>query len=289
MLTTTLEFEQLRDAVHRRCGIYVDESRRKTIEDHIRRRMDILGVARFVDYFRFLALGTSSEELRLLLNIITVNETYFFRDYTQLTTFGEQVLPELLTRKDRQGSRRLRLLCAGCSSGEEPYTLAIMLRELIEDIDEWDVRIDAFDLNTEVLDAARLGVYGARSTRDVPISYRGQHFENVNDGLRVIDPVRELVQIEYGNMHDVSYMAHFANLDLVFCRNVFIYFDNSVRRRVLSTFYDLMQPGGYIFLGYAESVSRFSAAFEMRRLGDTICFRKPLGSRTTLSTSSGVP
>lgn len=278
MLMNHQEVTQIQKLVHGRSGLVLEESQRRRLEDHVFLRMELLGMERFTDFFRFLALGPSTDEFRLLVNAITINETFFFRDYTQLSTFGEEVLSEILERKDTEGTRHLRLLSAGCATGEEPYTLAIILRDMIEDFEAWDVSIYAIDINTDVLDAARHGMYGPRAVRDVPLSYRMGQFETVDENLRITQEIRDLVHFEYGNMYDVAHMARYRPLDFVFCRNVFIYFDDPARRRVLSTFYDLLLPGGYIFLGHAESVSRFSSAFEMRRFGDAICHRKQLAT-----------
>ncbi len=275
MLITGRDMELLRVHMERTCGISLEESRRAALETFALERMEALGLVRFTDYLRLITLVSDPHEMGRLINALTVNETFFFRDYVQLTAFAEHALPELVARKEQAGVRSLRLLSAGCATGEEAYTLAIILREMIHDADSWDIRVEAVDIDTQVLDAARDGIYGPRSTRDVPISFRLAHFEpGEDDVLTVAEPVRRMVHFSYGNIHDPHGMARFAGLDAVFCRNVLIYFSDAARVRALNTFHDLMLPGAYIFLGYAESVSRFSGAFEVRRLGDSICHRR---------------
>ena len=205
-----------------------------------------------------------------------MNETYFFRDYSQLTGFAEEVLPIVLAAKERAGEDNLRLLSAGCSTGEEAYTLAIIAREMVDDPADWSIQVAGVDINTEVLDAARRATYGARSTKDVPTTYRYTYFDATEErALRVKPVIRDLTRFEYGNLYDPAYMQRFRGLDIVFCRNVLIYFDDDSRKCVLNNLYHVLRPGGFVFLGHAESISRYTGAFEPLRVGDFAVHRKP--------------
>ncbi len=276
---TNKEFESLEAEVYRDTGMRIGMSRRKPCEAFVATRMSELALPQAGDYLRHLVLSGEEERTRLI-NAVTINETFFFRDYSQLRAFGEHALPEILHQKDQQGSRRLRLLSAGCATGEEPYTLSILLQELIEDYHEWDIRIDAVDVNTDSLLAARKGLYGPRSVKDVPISYRMTHFETGPRGLLSVGPeVRRPVHLAQSSIINRQKMALYAGLDIVFCRNVLIYFDDASRAHTMMLLHDLLLPGGFVFLGYAESASRFSLGektFEMCRLGETIAHRRPL-------------
>ena len=273
------DLTRLRAHLYRISGIYVDEDKSYLLDSRLRTRMDALDMERFDDYFRYLVLGPAKGELQELINCVTVNETYFFRDYGQLSRFAEEVLPMVLEPKRAAGQTTLKILSAGCSTGEEAYSLAIIIREMVDDLHRWTVTIDALDINTDVLDHARRGLYGPRSTRDVPTTFRLRYFEEEGADLRLKPIARDMVRLDYGNLYDPAYMAKHAGVDVVFCRNVLLYFDDTSRVRVINNLYNLLNPGGFLFLGYAESVSRYSAAFEVVRLGNLFVHRKPLQSR----------
>lgn len=274
------EFTELRKLIYAKSGIYLGDEKVYFLRRRVEKRMEELGIEdpqEYVDYLRF--FDRQGRELHKLVEEVTVNETYFFREFPQLQAFAEHCLPEVLERK-RKGlfTSRLRILSAGCSTGEEPYTLAIILREMVDDLESFSPRIVAVDIDGRVLEKALKGVYEARSVKDVPKVYLERYFEKVeSDKWRVMNSVRELVSFEQVNLADYDGVLRFgmSSFDFIFCRNVLIYFSEEVRRRVVESFYTLLQPGGYIFLGHSESLSRISTAFTLRRRGGYLVYQKP--------------
>ncbi len=281
------EFEKLRTHVYRRCGIFVGDDKAYFLESRAISRMEALNMDRFTDYFRYLVLEADGEEYRQLINCITVNETFFFRDYRQLTGFAEEILPNVLDAKRQAKDYSLKILSAGCSTGEEPYSLAIILREMIPDFERWVIQIDGIDINTEVLEFAQAALYGSRATRDIPITFRLTYFEDASGDTAVKPVVRNMVRFLHVNMYNADEINRFAGVDVIFCRNVLIYFDDQSRSRVLNNLYNILQPGGYIFLGYAESVSRYSGAYEVIKIGDLITHRRPVQAVKPLKKGDG--
>lgn len=193
--------------------------------------------------------------------------------------FSKDVLPELLNRKAAQkGDFRLKIWSAGCSTGEEPYTIAIILKERLEYFDDWDIEILGSDISERVLKFAQEAVYMPRSLKDVPEYIRLKYFE-YNPSQKVYklkDKIKRLVTFRYLNLYDEHKMRLMRNYDVIFCRNVLIYFDEESRRKVVEYFYDALNPGGYIFLGHSESILRITKAFEIVYFENNIAFRKPI-------------
>lgn len=273
------EFVELRKLIYAKSGIYLGDEKVYFLRRRVEKRMEELGMEdpqEYVNYLRF--FDRRGRELHKLIEEVTVNETYFFREFPQLQAFAEHCLPEVLEQKRKGLISKLRILSAGCSTGEEPYTLAIILKEMVDDLDSLAPRVVAVDIDGKVLDKALRGIYEARSVKDVPKVYLERYFEKVGNGKwRVMNSVRELVTFEQVNLADYEEVLRFgmSSFDFIFCRNVLIYFSEEVRRRVVENFYALLQPGGYIFLGHSESLSRISTAFTLRRRGGYLVYQKP--------------
>ncbi|HID20870.1 MAG TPA: protein-glutamate O-methyltransferase CheR, partial [Planctomycetaceae bacterium] len=211
-----------------------------------------------------------------------VNETYFFREYPQLEAFANEALPRVAESKRRRGDYDLNLWCAACSTGEEAYTLAIIIHACLDDIPRWNVRILATDIDRQALAAAREGAYGDRSVKNVPDVYYRKYFRRQNGRHCVCESIKRMVTLRQMNLLDKDTMRRQRGYDFIFCRNVLIYFDDRSRKRVLASFYDALVPGGFVFLGHSESVGRISAAFCPVRLGQSIGYCKPAsGTETT--------
>jgi chemotaxis protein methyltransferase CheR len=211
--------------------------------------------------------------MQALANLITTNETYMFREFEQLAGFADVCLPELIAAKQKTTDRRIRLWCAGCSSGEEAYTLAIIIREVFPDSRNWDIKIVATDIDENVLKLARNAVYGERSVKGVPTVYSKHLIPSVT-GFRINPETASLVRVEKLNLHDAKQMKAMRGYDFVFCRNVLIYFDDESRRSVVNHFYDSLNPKGYIFLGHSESVGRITSAFHLKKAAGHLLYAK---------------
>ncbi|HDM75580.1 MAG TPA: chemotaxis protein, partial [Deltaproteobacteria bacterium] len=234
-----------------------------------------LGIQRPKEYLWRLKYGDPhGKEFQQLINLLTTNETYFFREFDQLSVFAENCLQEVCTTKERQGKKKLRLWSAGCSTGEEPYTLSIILQQMVDDYHTWEVKILATDIDTEVLKKAQKGVYSKRSIKDVPEEYLQKYFIREGDNYKVKFSVKKPIQFRHLNLMDDKKMRLISGIDFIFCRNVLIYFDENSRRAVVSNFYESLNNGGYIFLGHSESMSRISSAFTLRRKNGFIVYQK---------------
>lgn len=270
------EFKQIRQYIYERSGLFFDDNKKGYLEKRLIVRMNQLEIQAFTEYFYKLKFNESDEFSRLM-ELITTNETYFFRNIPQLNTFSYHILPELLNRKADSGDFRLRIWSAGCSSGEEPYTIAIILKERIAYIEDWDVEIYGTDISYRVLKLAQAGEYHPRSLMDTDESIIRKYFtyDALNNKYKISDEIIKMVRFKHLNLYDEEQMARFKNFDIIFCRNVLIYFDESSRKKVIEMFYDSLVPGGYIMLGYSESMLRITRAFEMLRMGSDIIYRKP--------------
>ena len=269
-------FIKLRDLIYERTGISYEENKIYYVKKRLQTRMELGQFQRIDEYIKFLKImDRSGREFQELMNLLTVNETYFFREFSQLQVFAESCLPEVMARKQSEGKRSLKIFSAGCSTGEEAYTLAIILREMIEDFKHWDVLVKAADIDENVLANARKGLYDQRSVKDVPAAYLRDYFSKPGPGKYAVNQdVKDLVVFEHLNLMDRRALRLEENYDFVFCRNVLIYFDDISRKQVVDKFYTILNQGGFIFLGHAESLSRISTAFKIRRMDEHIVYQK---------------
>jgi chemotaxis protein methyltransferase CheR len=276
MSLTDRNFGALRDLVYKSLGLHFDDAKIDFLDRRVEKRMSSLGMTKVDDYvfhLRFLDVGGA--EMQAFANLITTNETYMFREFEQLQAFADHCLPEVLERKEKQGKRRLRIWCAGCSSGEEAYTLAVILREVMHDANDWDLQILATDLDEVRLEMARQAVYGPYALREVPEAYAERHLVKAGlDTYRIHPDTARLVELRHLNLNDRHAMRAVREVDFVFCRNVLIYFNDASRKSVVDHFYAALNPGGFLYLGHAESVSRISAAFKLKRLGEHLVYCK---------------
>jgi chemotaxis protein methyltransferase CheR len=267
-------FRLIRDFVRDYCGIYFDDDSRYLLEKRLSRRVHLHHFSNFREYYRYLLYHRNrDEELTSIIDIITVNETYFFREQNQLTTFSEELLPELRqTNKDR---KRLRIWSAGCSTGEEPYTLAMLILEkgLFHG---WTIEIFGSDINQRVLQVARSGIYRKNSFRTTEPYFLDKYFKTEDGFFRISDGVKQHVNFSHLNLLDPFKVKLVGTMDVVLCRNVLIYFDQPSRKKVIDMFYERLVDGGYLLLGHAESLINISAAFTLRHFKHDMVYQKPV-------------
>jgi chemotaxis protein methyltransferase CheR len=270
------EFRLLRDLVNRRSGMYFEDTSFFVFERRLRERVRALDLADFTSYYQYLRFHPRGpEELDEAIDALVTNETYFFREEYQLRAFAADVLPRLRAQAEGGHRRRLVIWSAGCSTGEEVYTLAILvLRSRL--FEGWDVRVFGNDISRRVLGIARRAVYPRHSFRAMPPQY-DEYFEPDPGGRRVAERVRALCQFGHFNLMERERAAVLGRVDAIFCRNVLIYFDTESRRKVIESFYDRLQPGGFLMLGHSESLLHVSTAFELAHLPTDMVYRRPLG------------
>jgi chemotaxis protein methyltransferase CheR len=270
---STQELRAVADLVRNHCGLVVDTARYDVLAGLVRLRSERIGVRAgdgrsevtgYLDHLR-----TDPAELQALIEGLTIGETYFARIPPQMQALSELVLPELLRRPDR----RMRIWCAGCSSGEEPYTVALLLAKLLpESAAGWDIEILGTDINSEAVDAARRGRYGARSVGLLDDADLDRYFVRDGDGWRVGERLRGWVRLRQHNLAAEPPPA--GGLDLILCRNVMIYFDRPAMRRVVDALHAALAPGGWLLLGHSETLWRVHDGFELVRHGDAFLYRR---------------
>jgi chemotaxis protein methyltransferase CheR len=274
-------FRLLRDFIHGYCGIYFDDGSKFLLERRLSRRLEQHRLKGFEEYYHFLRYDRKrEEELVILIDNLTTNETYFFRENAQLRAFSEEILPEL--RKTLAGRKTLRIWSAGCSTGEEPYTIAILLLESGDWWRDWQVEILGSDINQRVLHTARKGVYKKSAHRATSPDMLAKYFIADEKGdFRIIDKVKELVSFSYLNLLDPHKTSLIGNMDVIFCRNVIIYFDREAKKKVIESFYRKLRDGSYLLLGHSESLINISNAFVLRTLKNDMVYQKPVRGETT--------
>lgn len=268
-------FRNLRNFIYEQSGIHIGDNRKYLLENRLANRLRELNLKNFNEYYYFLKFDPDRKrELSKLFEVITTNETSFFRNPPQMAVFGEKVLPELL--KENRQNRTLHIWSAGCSTGEEPYTISILCHEVLGyEISSWKIRITANDLSEAVLHAARRGIYSEYSLRTTPAEIIAKYFHDEGGGrFRIKEEIRRLVDFGQINLSDRLQMRRVERSHVIFCRNVIIYFDDEMKRQVLAGFYDNLLPGGYLFLGHSESVHNLSRAFRPVQFPGSIIYQK---------------
>ncbi len=267
-------FRLLRDFIHGYCGIYFDDGSKFLLERRLMRRLEQRQLRSFEEYYHFLRYDRKrEEELAVLVDNLTTNETYFFRESPQLRAFSEEILPEL--REILADRKVIRIWSAGCSTGEEPYTIAILLLESGDWWRDWQVEILGSDINQRVLHTARKGVYKKSAHRVTSPEMLAKYFiEEEKGNYRIADRVRELVSFSYLNLLDPYKTSLISNMDIIFCRNVIIYFDKEAKKKVIESFYEKLRKGGYLLLGHSESLINISNAFALRTLKNDMVYQK---------------
>ena len=259
---------RIRDLIYQIAGIFQPDNKLRLLEDRCSKRMKTLGVGTLHEYYECLTTKPIRQaETTSLLDEITIGETCFFRNQPQLDAIRNVVLPKILEAKSKLPLRHLRIWSAGCSTGEEPYTLSIlMLEETAGRLKDWTFEILASDLNQKSLAHATQGVYGTYSTRNLTTYFRQKYFIARGDELYVSPEVKKQVSFNRINLSDDSRMAFMKGIDLIMCCNVLIYFDGASKRRVIQHFYNNLLTHGYLLLGHSESLYGVSEDFRLVHL-----------------------
>lgn len=259
--------------LYRRTGMSFTEGKRYFIDHRLEDRIAATGSPSFQAYFSLLR-ADADHEIEHLINSFTVNETYFYREDHQLRCMTSNLLSGIVGHK-APGST-VRIWSIPCSTGEEPYSIALWLMENWPQVDDYNIEIVGSDIDTRALRAATEGIYGDRALMRLSRDIVARYFNPVADGKHEIDAgLRDSIQFTRANMIDAQDMAKYRDFDLIFCRNVLIYFDDASRRQAAENLYDCLRPGGYICLGHSESMSRISPLFSVCRFPDAIVYQRP--------------
>jgi chemotaxis protein methyltransferase CheR len=274
-------FRLLRDLINQSCGIDYGSDKMELLADKLSGRVVDLGLQSFEEYYFYLRYDPSgSEEWRHMVDSITVNETYFMREPDQMKALVDLVLPRAMEGRIQP---QFTIWSAACASGEEPYSLAMLLLER-----GWarGVRVIGTDISERVLERARRAAYGARSLRAMPAHLSERYLQRESENWRVVPEVREMVSFRHLNLLDDTAMLSVRGIDAIFCRNVFIYFDQRSVQKVVSGFYSALNPGGHLFVGAAESLLRVTSEFELVELGGAFAYAKTGATRESPVISS---
>ena len=267
------EFRRLCEYLYRRTGMVFTEAKRYYVERRVWERMAATGSPSFTSYFNRLRIDTR-DEIQQFVNAFTVNETYFYREDYQLRCLTNDLLTERLAAKPAADA--MRIWSAACSTGEEPYSIAIWLLENWPRVDQYFIEIVASDIDTRVLDLARAGEFGKRALMRLPPELIGKYFDALpQEQWRIASSLRDSVSFTSVNLVEPDQTRRHGQFDIIFCRNVLIYFDDVSRRIAAENLYENLLPGGFICLGHTESMSRISPLFEARRFADAIVYQRP--------------
>jgi len=271
-------FYALRDMIYKRSGIFFTDQEKYVLENRLLRHIEEGGFDDFEKYVDFLRHDPlRDKEFSSLFDLVTTKETSFFRDANQLQAFESVVLPPIVKEAEEKGCKKLRIWSAPCSTGEEPYTLAMLLLNKFPKIQDsgWDIEIHGSDISECVLQSARRGEYNDYSIRNVPPPYLDRYFtKNGNGKYNVRPEVRGMVRLSNINLFDNMRVKMFRGMNIVFCRNMLIYFDEAAKKRVIANIYDSLAPGGYLFIGHAESLFNISRAFKLVNINNILIYQK---------------
>lgn len=261
-----VNFEKFKDIVYQESGICFNSVNRVVLEARINDNIKKLQLSSFDDYYKL--LKTSQSEMRNFLDSVTTNLTKFFRNDAHFKAFNEHVLPEILKRKS--ASKSLKIWCAGCSTGEEPYSVAMSILEN-PGFRSWNVKISASDLSLKSLVTAKAGRYRSDKLDKVDPKIKEKYFDKVADDYVVKDSVKKLIRFDYHNLKNKS---SFENMDVIFCRNVIIYFDAESQQQTIDRFYNALGEDGYLYIGHSESLFGMKTQFQFNKVGTAIVYTK---------------
>ena len=252
------------------------ESKRYYIDRRVLDRVTVNGDGDFAAYFS--RLRSDSSELEALINEFTINETYFYRELHQLRCLSRELLPLIV--ETRGPGDKIRIWSNPCATGEEPYSIAIWLLENWPMVDVYNIEIVGSDIDTRALESAKLGQYGERALARLPKDLASRYFEaEGDDGWKIVQDLRESVDFTPVNLIEADAMSAEAIFDVIFCRNVLIYFDDASRQAAVENLYNALRPGGFVCLGHTESMSRISDRFVVRRFDEAVVYQRPMDER----------
>jgi chemotaxis protein methyltransferase CheR len=264
------ELSEIRMLIEERTGICFDESRERFFSTRVREHIVAKKLPGGTELLR--AIRKTNIEYEALLESLLTQETSFFRYPGVYEAFEKRLLPELHVKKFWKNPRTLRVWSAGCSTGEEAYSIAITIADALSFADSWKLEILATDVSRNALRIAERGIYKGRSVASVSEKQRTAHFTQLKDGYQVKSRLQKMITFAQMNLASAVYVGR---MDLIFCMNVMIYFTEERRRTLVQRFYDSLEPGGYLFLGHSESISKMPVKFQAIVLNDCILYRKP--------------
>jgi len=267
-------FAKMSEYIYRKSGISLEYDKHyDKLNKHIKARLKEMGESVFRKYFFSLRFeDKSGDEFQNLMNAITVNETYFFREEAQFEVLVEHLLPKIHAAK-KEGEV-IRILSAPSSTGEEPYSMILHILEADDVVNERDIEVVGIDIDSTVIEKATKGFYSERSVHAIPKDILRKYFVKKGMGYQLIDDLIGTVDFRIANVFDRADIRKLGKFDIIFSRNMLIYFDDASRKEVAMTFYDMLNKGGYVCLGHAEYMSRIVSVFEVEKIDATLVYKK---------------
>ncbi len=268
-------FRATRDFIYQNTGIYFQDNKKYLLEGRLGKRLQILEIDDFGTYLQLVRFGTQKiAEMKFLYDAVTINETFFFRNEPQFEAFERTLVPQLIAARGTSRTK-LRVWSAASSSGEEAYTIAmIYLERLRVKYPGLEIEIVGTDISPSVLETARSGIYREYSVRNMSKAFLDKYFDNVDGRFHIADEAKRLARFQHLNLYDRPRMRGMGRFDIIFCANVLIYFDQASKIQVVSDLYDNLNPGGSLFIGYAESLHGISSAFKLVNFPKTVSYQK---------------
>lgn len=273
LVMTDEVFNKLRDVIYNICGIYFTDSKKYLLEGRVQNRIVAKNLNSYLDYISLLTSISGRDELNDLFDAITINETYFFRAKQQFEIFEKNLIPEII--KAKKTNKIVTIWSAACSSGEEAYTLALIIKERLQPIyRDITFKIYATDISPQIIDQAKTGLYREYAIRNVPPNLLNKYFTKVGINYQISDDIKKMVNFSIINLYDSMAMRRMINIDIVFCCNILIYFDMASKQKVVSQLYDSLSPFGYFFIGYSESLHGISKSFKLVHYPKVMVYQK---------------
>lgn len=271
---TNEEFKLLNDFIVQKCGIYYHEKQKYLFQQKILKRVEKNALKDFKEYYYLLKYNCTDEELQELYNVLTVNETYFMREKDQLLALRDIIIPEMLSLRP---NRFIPILSAGCSTGEEPYSLSILLKEKINN-PEKNISISGIDISQKAIDLAQNGNYRKISLtfRSIEKSYLNKYFDTTAESYNLKDEIKKSVKFRQANLFIPKTYYTGEKYEIIMCRNVMIYFSNSYKENLVRDFYNYLNPGGYLVLSNTENLNDINSDFSLIKKGNVFMYQKPM-------------
>ncbi len=266
-------FRQLRDFIYEKTGIYIPDNKKYFLENRLSRVIKEKNLRSYDDYLYYLKYSATKSDLARLFDAVTTNETFFFREPQQFEVLANNLIPQIVKENAQMGRKDIKIWSAACSTGEEPYTIAMILLEKSE-LMNIRKEIYASDISESVLMSARRGMYGGYSTRNIPPQYLAKYFKDSGGIYLLSENVKSLVKFMNINLIEEREVRQLKGIDIVFCRNVLIYFDDKAKKKVVSLIYDVLRPKGYLFIGTSESLHNITRAFRPIVINKVIVYQK---------------
>ncbi|GAB6281313.1 MAG: protein-glutamate O-methyltransferase CheR [Ignavibacterium sp.] len=269
-------FNILRNIIYDYSGIYFQDNKKYLLESRLQKRIKHLNLNSFDEYINlFQNNSVNGEEHKYLMEAVTINETFFFRNQSQLDVMVKYLIPEIIELKRKSGSKTFRIWSAASSSGDEPYSISMVLKEfVISKYPDFQFNIIASDISKAMIETAKKGVYREYSVRNAPPYYIKKYFKNNSEFYNIDGSIKQMVEFRTANLYDEKDLITLRNFDLIFCLNVLIYFDTKSKMKVVSNLYNSLNKGGYLFIGPSENLHGISKAFKLQSFAQSIVYKK---------------